>query len=120
MPTASNPIAIDDRYFVPAPSRWPIRSAVALLFLVAGAAAWVNRGGAGPYLLGIGLVALVLILFGWFADVSGEGTHYNSQVDRSVRWGMAWLIVSEVMVFAALFAALFYMRVIALPDLAHG
>ena len=61
-----------------------------------------------------------MILIGWFSDVSGEGTQYNSQVDRSIRWGMAWLIVSEVMVFASLFAALFYMRVISIPDLAHG
>jgi cytochrome c oxidase subunit 3 len=120
MATVSNPAATGDRYFVPAPSRWPIRSAVALLFLVAGAALWMNRGGLGPYVLGIGLAALVLILIGWFSDVSGEGAQYNSQVDRSIRWGMAWLIVSEVMVFASLFAALFYMRVISLPDLAHG
>jgi cytochrome c oxidase subunit 3 len=120
MATVSNPIAADDRYFVPAPSRWPIRGAVALLFLVAGAAIWLNRGGSGPYVLAIGLVALVLILFGWFSDVSGEGSQYNGQVDRSIRWGMAWLIVSEVMVFASLFAALFYLRVISVPDLAHG
>jgi cytochrome c oxidase subunit 3 len=120
MATLSNPVAADEGYFVPASSRWPIRSAVALLFLVAGAAIWMNRGGAGPYLLGIGLAALVLILVGWFSDVGGEGARYNRQVDRSIRWGMAWLIVSEVMVFASLFAALFYMRVIVLPDLAHG
>jgi cytochrome c oxidase subunit 3 len=120
MATVSTPVAPDERYFVPAASRWPIRSAVALLFLVAGAAIWMNRGGSGPYVLAIGLAALVLILFGWFSDVSGEGAQYNSQVDRSIRWGMAWLIVSEVMVFASLFAALFYLRAIALPDLAHG
>jgi len=119
MTTLSNDLEAG-RYFVPVPSRWPIRSAVALLFLVAGAALWLNRGGSGPYVLGIGLAALVLILFGWFSDVSGEGAQYNSQVDRSIRWGMAWLIVSEVMVFAGLFGALFYLREISVPDLAAG
>src|SRR5258706_7931136 len=95
MATASNPIAIDDRYFVPAPSRWPIRSAVALLFLVAGAAAWMNRGGSGPYLLGVGLGALVLILFGWFSDGSGEGAQNNNPDAPSIRRGIGWGLWSE-------------------------
>src|SRR5258706_16659 len=95
MATVSNPAAADERYFVPAPSRWPIRSAIALLFFVAGAAVWLNRGGSGPYLLGIGLLALLLVLVGWFSDVSGEGRYYNGQGDRSLHWGMAWLIVDN-------------------------
>jgi cytochrome c oxidase subunit 3 len=120
MATLSNEDAASARYFVPSPSRWPIRSAIALLLFVAGAAVWLNRGGSGPYLLGIGLLLLALVLVGWFTDVSGEGRLYNGQVDRSIHWGMAWFILSEVMVFATLFAALFYLREISLPDFAAG
>jgi len=120
MSSLSNEHAAGNEYFVPAPSRWPIRSALALLLLVAGATVWLNRGGSGPWLLGIGMLALAVILVGWFTDLSGEGRLYNTQVDRSVQWGMAWFILSEVMVFATLFAALFYLREISLQDLAAG
>jgi len=119
MATISNE-ASSGRYYVPGPSRWPIRGALALLLLVAGAAVWLNRGGSGPYVLAIGLLALALVLIGWFNDMSGEGRLYDRQVDRSVQWGMAWFILSEVMVFATLFAALFYLREISVPDLAQG
>jgi cytochrome c oxidase subunit 3 len=36
----------------------------------------------------------------------------------SFRWGMSWFIYSEVMFFAAFFGALFYVRVLSVPDLA--
>jgi cytochrome c oxidase subunit III len=35
----------------------------------------------------------------------------------SFRWGMSWFIFSEVMFFGAFFGALFYMRVITIPEL---
>ena len=35
----------------------------------------------------------------------------------SFRWGMSWFIFSEVMFFAAFFGALFYVRVLSVPDL---
>jgi len=43
------------------------------------------------------------------------GGKYNNQVGRSYRQGMVWFIGSEVMFFAALFGALFYVRQIAVP-----
>ena len=45
---------------------------------------------------------------------------YDDQAERSLRLGMAWFIFSEVIVFGALFAALFYTREISVPDLASG
>ena len=59
------------------------------------------------------------MLFGWFGTVIGEseGRLYNQQVDLSFRWGMSWFIFSEVMFFAAFFGALFYMRILSVPDL---
>jgi cytochrome c oxidase subunit 3 len=45
---------------------------------------------------------------------------YNSQVDKSFRWGMSWFIFSEVMFFAAFFGALFYARAYSIPWIAGG
>jgi len=107
-------------YFVPKPSRFPIRTGIALLLMVLGAAAWINRAQPGPYLLGCGLFLLALVLIGWFGALIREGPQYNGQVDQSLRWGMAWFIFSEVMFFGGLFAALFYVREVSIPDLSHG
>jgi cytochrome c oxidase subunit 3 len=59
------------------------------------------------------------MLAGWFSTVAheSEGGMYNKQVDAGFRWGMSWFIFSEVMFFGAFFGALFYMRVISVPDL---
>jgi cytochrome c oxidase subunit 3 len=56
----------------------------------------------------------------WFGDViaESEGGKYHDREDMSFRWGMSWFIYSEVMFFAAFFGALFYVRVLSVPDLA--
>src|SRR5258706_13594543 len=98
MPMAS---VSSEAYFVPAPSRFPIHVGIALLFLLGGAAAWLNRAHSGPFLLAVGLVLLLLVVYGWFHDLAAEGPQFNGQVDQSIRWGMAWFIFSEVMLFAS-------------------
>jgi cytochrome c oxidase subunit 3 len=109
-------------YYLPQPSRWPIIGACALLLTTSGAATWVNRGSAGPYILAAGAALLIYMLFGWFGTVirESEAGLYNKQVDVSYRWAMAWFIFSETMFFAAFFGALFYLRWHAIPDLASG
>jgi cytochrome c oxidase subunit III len=109
-------------YFVPQPARWPIEAAVALLFMAAGGALWLNEGAKGRWVFAAGVAILAYVLFRWFGSLISEGRRglYNDQVERSVRVGMAWFIFSEVVVFGALFAALFYTRVISVPDLASG
>ncbi|MDE2598269.1 MAG: cytochrome c oxidase subunit 3 [Rhodocyclaceae bacterium] len=109
-------------YFVPQPSHWPIFGSAALLLMANGAVLWMNHIGAGPYLLAAGFCVLLTMLFGWFANVirESEGGAYGKNVDTSFRWGMSWFIFSEVMFFAAFFGALFYIRVLSVPDLAHG
>ena len=109
-------------YYLPQPSPWPITGACALLLSALGAATWVNRGSAGPYILAAGMALLVYMLFGWFGTVirESEAGLYNKQVDVSYRWAMGWFIFSETMFFAAFFGALFYMRWHAVPDLASG
>jgi cytochrome c oxidase subunit 3 len=108
-------------YYLPEPSKWPIVGSVALGFIGFGAAFSVNAMPLGYALLAIGAAILIYMLFGWFGTVirESEGGKYNQQVDRSYRWAMSWFIFSEVMFFAAFFGALFYMRVISVPDLAN-
>jgi cytochrome c oxidase subunit 3 len=107
------------RYYVPQPSTWPIFGSFALLLMAFGAAAWFNGAGAGKYSVFAGLAVLFYMLAGWFSQVAreSEGGQYNAQVDASFRWGMGWFIFSEVMFFGAFFGALYYMRVLTIPDL---
>ena len=107
------------RYYVPPPSTWPICGSFALLSMAMGAAAWFNGVDWGKYLVIVGLLALAYMLAGWFGTVAreSEGGKFNEQVDSSFRWGMGWFIFSEVMFFGAFFGALFYLRVISVPDL---
>ena len=109
------------RYYVPQPSTWPIFGSFALLLMALGAASWFNGVGWGKYLVFVGFAILFYMIAGWFTTVAheSEGGQYNKQVDTSFRWGMSWFIFSEVMFFAAFFGALFYMRVISVPDLGH-
>ncbi len=107
------------RYYIPQPSSWPIFGSFGLLSMALGAASWFNGAGWGKYLVFAGLIVLFYMLAGWFSTVAheSEGGEYNKQVDTSFRWAMSWFIFSEVMFFAAFFGALFYMRVLAVPDL---
>lgn len=113
-----------DRYYIPAPSYWPIVGCVALLFMGFGAAFTVNAISLGYVLLPLGFGVLVFMMAGWFRTVAkeSEGGKFNQQVDTSFRWGMSWFIFSEIMFFAAFFGALFYVRNLAIPwlgDLDH-
>ena len=106
-------------YFVPQPSYWPLVGSVALLLMGMGAAFWMNRVAAGPWMLAAGFAVLLVMLFGWFGTVIGESEahRYNKKVDQSFRWSMSWFIFSEVMFFAVFFGALFYVRALSVPDL---
>lgn len=104
-------------YYVPAPSAYPIIGSTALLFLGSGAALTMNKIELGYGLLAIGFAILIYMLFGWFGTVAreSESGKFNSQVDKSFRWGMSWFILTEVMFFCAFFGALFYMRNFSIP-----
>ncbi|WP_035054549.1 cytochrome c oxidase subunit 3 [Andreprevotia chitinilytica] len=111
----------DAHYFVPAPSRWPIVGSIALFCMAMGAAFAMNSVGAGKWLLIAGFAILLWMIVGWFGDVIKEAQagDYGLQVDHSLRWGMSWFIFSEVMFFAAFFGALFYTRVISVPEIGY-
>ena len=115
----SHPVSAD-RYFVPQPSHWPVVGSTALLLMASGAVMMMNSIAGGGLVLAAGFAVLLVMLFGWFGRVIGESESgsYNLHVDRSFRWSMSWFIFSEVMFFAAFFGALFYVRVLSVPDLA--
>jgi len=107
-------------YFVPSPSTYPITGSVALLLFATGSVLTMNAIQGGAYVLGAGILTLLYMMFIWFRKVAheSEGGLYNKRVGMSFRWSMGWFIFSEVMFFAAFFGALFYARVLSIPDLA--
>jgi cytochrome c oxidase subunit 3 len=104
-------------YYVPQPSSWPVVGSIALFLMATGATTWFNGVPVGKWIVLVGMLVLVYMMFGWFGRVihESEGGSYNAQVDVSFRWGMGWFIFSEVMFFAAFFGALFYARVLSVP-----
>ena len=110
-------------YYVPAQSPWPILGAIALFLIAVGAGTMVaqlgktGEAGWGQWVLIVGIIAVLLMMVGWFRDQvieSRTGLH-SQQLGVSYRQGMSWFIFSEVMFFAAFFGALFYARMISVP-----
>ncbi|MEE9494557.1 MAG: cytochrome c oxidase subunit 3 [Gammaproteobacteria bacterium] len=104
-------------YYVPHGTAWPIIGSIGLSTMLIGTANFLNGSGIGMTMMIAGLCITLFMIFGWFRTVINESEEgaYNSQVDRSFRWGMGWFIFSEVMFFAAFFGALFYARTLSGP-----
>jgi cytochrome c oxidase subunit 3 len=107
-------------YYVPQPMPWPIMGSTALFCMALGATLIFNGMASGWVSLALGGMILLYMMFRWFGDVirESESGKYGGWEDVSFRWGMSWFIFSEVMFFAAFFGALFYTRVLSVPDLA--
>jgi cytochrome c oxidase subunit III len=107
-------------YYVPGPSYWPIKGSLALFCIALGSVGWMNEFTWGKQVLGLGFALVLYMLWGWFSEVIRENLTglYSKRIEISFRWSMAWFIFSELMFFAAFFGALFYVRVLALPELA--
>ena len=107
-------------YFVPNPSPYPVILSTALLLLAGGFIFDVNHYAAGLWMMLIGALMIIYVLFGWFGSIihESESGQYKTWEDRSFRVGMIVFICSEVAFFAAFFGALFYMRNISVPELA--
>ncbi len=108
-------------YYVPQPMPWPIFGSTALFLMAIGAVFVFNDASAGWISVALGSMILLYMMFRWFGDVidESESGKYGGWEDVSFRWGMSWFIFSEVMFFAAFFGALFYIRVLSVPDLAN-
>jgi len=109
--------ASNDSYYVPHGSHWPLVGSVGLFTMLAGAATWLNGSTTGIYILAVGALTIIYMIFGWFSTVirESESNMYNDDVDSSFRLGMMWFIFSEIMFFAVFFGALFYARTISIP-----
>ena len=107
-------------YYVPQPVPWPIIGSIALWLMVVGGVLVMNDTGGGWISVAAGFMVLLYMMFRWFGDVirESETGKYARWEDVSFRWGMSFFIFSEVMFFAAFFGALFYIRVLSVPDLA--
>ena len=117
--SAATPHGAQPYYFVPAPSRFPVLTALGMLLVIFGAGQWINSHAWGAYVLLAGFALVVFILQQWFRTAIGESERglYSDRIDVSFRWSMSWFIFSEVMFFGAFFGALFWVRVHALPSL---
>jgi cytochrome c oxidase subunit 3 len=127
MKTSSAQVATQHEYFVPQPSLYPVILSAGMFLLALGFIALINGAPFGKWIMLGGTAVILYVLFGWFGSVIGESQRgaYREWEDRSFRYGMVWFIATEVMFFAAFFGALFYVRVISVPDLggmvgAHG
>ena len=107
-------------YYLPNPTGWPIIGSIALFFFLGGFANLLHHHWFAPYMMTIGFILFLVLLFGWFGTVIKEnraGLLSDHQVERSFRWGMVWFIFTEVMFFATFFGALFYARLVSVPQL---
>ena len=118
---AATPHGHTPYYFVPAPSRHPVLAATGLFFVILGAGQWINGHEWGMYSLIAGFALWAFVLQQWFRQSIGESESglYGDRIDASYRWSMSWFIFSEVMFFGAFFAALYWTRLHALPNLGN-
>ncbi|MGE5469574.1 MAG: cytochrome c oxidase subunit 3 [Bacteroidota bacterium] len=116
-----------EHYFIPQPSFYPVLLSGGLFLLALGFIETINGYELGKLVMLGGFAIIVYVLFGWFGRVINESRSgaYRDWEDVSFRYGMVWFIASEVAFFGAFFGALFYLRLISVPELggmvaAHG
>jgi len=123
-----------DHYFVPEGSTYPTIISIGLLmaasgfvFNMAGAGDGITGGklpellgGAGKWMMILGMTLIAFMTFKWMGAVIKESLtgKYKGWEDKSFRVGMIVFICSEMAFFLAFFGALFYMRILSVPDLA--
>ena len=90
-------------YHILLPSPWPVLGAAGVFTMLFGAVLFFHDYG--PWLLLIGVVVILYVMYGWWSDVVTEahdGDH-TPVVQIGLRYGMLMFIASEVMFFAAWF-----------------
>ncbi len=108
-------------YYVPNPVAYPVILSLGLLTLASGFIFKINNYPAGRWMMIAGALIILSMVFSWMGKVISESETgmFKSWEDKSFRVGMIVFISSEVAFFAAFFGALFFMRVISVPELAH-
>ena len=93
------------------PSPWPIISAFSALMLTFGAVLYMHGYLNGFFLMRLGFIMIILMMFTWWRDIVREATiegQHTSRVQSGLRIGMLLFIVSEVLFFFAFFWAFFH------------
>lgn len=119
----------ENHYFVPQGVLYPFILSAGLLSLASGFIFSVATDKSkdlaylqapGKWMMYFGAAVILFMVFKWMGTVIGESLtgKYKKWEDKSFRFGMIVFICSEVAFFAAFFGALFYMRVLSVPDLA--
>ena len=95
-------------YHLVDPSPLPFLSSIAGLAMAAGLVFYMHYGTS--WLLILGTIGLLTVMFLWWRDVIKESTYQKAHtpvVELGLRYGMALFIASEVMFFVAFFWAFF-------------
>ena len=119
----------NNHYFVPHGAIYPVVLSAGLLALASGfifsVATDKNKDLAyletpGKWMMYVGAAIILFMTFKWLSAVVVESItgQYKKWEDKSFRIAMIVFICSEVAFFAAFFGALFYMRILSVPDLA--
>ena len=119
----------NNHYYVPHGSVYPSIISVGLLSLASGFIFSVATDKSkelaylqtpGKWMMIFGALLILSMVFKWMGSVITESVtgKFKGWEDRSFRIGMIVFICSEIAFFAAFFGALFYMRILSVPDLA--
>ncbi|MEX5729615.1 cytochrome c oxidase subunit 3 [Rhodovulum iodosum] len=94
-------------YHILTPSIWPFVGAVGAFIMLFGAVMAMH--GNGPWMLLIGVAAVLVTMWKWWGDtiVEGEAGDHTPVVRIGLRYGFILFIMSEVMFFAAWFWSFF-------------
>jgi cytochrome c oxidase subunit 3 len=101
-------------YHLVEPSAWPLIGSIVAFITAVGGILWMKDLDLfglkmGPYLFGAGIIGILYVMAGWWANVIHEAQHgdHTRVVQISHRYGMILFIASEVMFFVAWFWAFF-------------
>lgn len=94
-------------YHILPPSIWPFVVSVSAFIMLFGAVLWMH--GSGPWMFLIGLLGVLYVMYGWWADVVKEANtgDHTPVVRIGLRYGVIMFIMSEAMFFVAWFWAFF-------------
>lgn len=95
-------------YHLVRPSPWPLAGALAAGLLAFGALQYMHENTS--LYLGLGLAALLAVMFFWWRDILHEAVRERAHSPAArigLRYGMILFIASEVMFFAAFFWAFY-------------
>lgn len=93
------------------PSPWPFLASLAAFLTTLGGVLYMHAYTNSQFILIVGLLLLISIMFIWWRDVIRESTyegHHTGIVQQGLRYGIILFIISEIFFFFAFFWAFFH------------